>query len=89
MSQYNKLLHVRYVDGTFLLVKERDMELIHKLLSSFHKSIIITIDHFPDAKVHFLDIQIDENHRGIYYKPTHTEQYTHFHSQTPWLIKTA
>ena len=64
------------------------MELKHKLLSSFDKNIIITIDHFPDAKVHFLDIQIDENHRGIYYKPTHTEQYTHFHSQTPWLIKT-
>ena len=39
--------------------------------------------------MHFLDIKIDKNHTDIYYKETHTGQYTSFHSQTPWHLKTA
>ena len=41
------------------------------------------IDNFPDGNLHFLDIQIDENHTRIYYQPAHTVENVHFHSQTP------
>ena len=78
-----------YVYDTLLLVKEKDIKPIHERLNSFDKNVKFTIDNFPDGNVHFLDIQIDKNHTSIYYKPTHTGQYTHFHCQTPWLIKTA
>ena len=81
-------VYMRYVDDTLLLVKERHIKLIHERLNSSDKNIKFTIDNFPDAIVHFLDIQIDKNHTIIYYKPAYTGQYTHFHGQTPWPIKT-
>ena len=63
-----------------------DIKFIHERLNSFDKNIKFTIDKFPDGNVCFLDIQIDY----INYKQTHTTgQYTHFHSQTPWPLKTA
>ena len=37
----------------------------------------------------FLDIKIVNNQTDVYYKPTHTGQYTHFSSYTPWRLKTA
>ena len=77
------------VDDTLVLVKEKDVKLIHERLNSFDENIKFTIDNCPDGNVHFLDIQIDKNHASIYYKPAHTRQYTHFHSQVPWPIKTA
>ena len=44
----------------------------------------LTVDTFPDGTLHFLDITIDKNYTDIYYKETHTGQYTSFHSQIPW-----
>ena len=82
-------LYMRYVDDTLLLVKDKDINYIHKCLNSFDKSIKFTVDTFPDGKVHFLDIKVDKNHTDIYYKDTHTGQCTSFHSQTPWHLKTA
>ena len=58
-------------------------------MNSFDKNIKSTVDTFPDGNVHFLDIKVDKNHTDIYYKDTHTGQYTSFHSQTPWRLKTA
>ena len=80
---------MRYVDDTLLLVKDKDINYIHKRLNSFHKNIKFTADTFPDGNVHFLDIKVDKNHIDIYYKYTQTWQYTSFHSQTPWCLKTA
>ena len=82
-------VYMPYIDDTLLLVKEKDIKLIHERSNSFDKNIKFTIDNFPDGNVNFLDIQIDKNHTNIYYKPTHIGQYIHFHSQTPWPIKTA
>ena len=39
--------------------------------------------------MHFLDLQINTSDITIYRKPTHTGQYTHFSSFTPWSHKTA
>ena len=82
-------VYMRYVDDILLLVKEKDIKIIHKCLNSLDKNIKFTIDNFPDGNVHLLDVQIDKNHTSIYYKPAHAGKYTHFHSKTPWPIKTA
>ena len=37
---------MRYVDDTLLLVKEKDIKLIHERLNSFDKNIKFTIDNF-------------------------------------------
>ena len=82
-------LYMRYVNDTLLLVKDTNVNYIHKHLNSFDKNIKFTVDTFPDGTVHFLDIKVDKNHTDIYYEDTHTGKYTSFHSQTPWSLKTA
>ena len=81
-------LYMRYVDDTLLLVKDKDINYIHKRLASFDKNIKYTVDTFPDGNVHLLDIKFDKNHIDIYYKDTYTGQYSSFHSQRPWRWKT-
>ena len=39
--------------------------------------------------MHFLDIKIHQNNTDINYKDTHTGQYIHYRSQTPWKLKTS
>ena len=82
-------LYMRYVEDTLLLVKDKDINYIHKGLNSFDKNIKFTVDTFPEGNVHLLDIKVDENHIDIYYKDTNAGQYTSFHSQTQWRLKSA
>ena len=82
-------LYIRYVDDTILLVKDKDIDYIDKRLNSFDKNIKFTIETFPDGNIYLLDIKVDKNHTDIYYKDTHTGQYTSFHSQTRLRLKTA
>ena len=51
----------------------------------FHKNL--TIDRFDDNNIHFLDIAIDKNKTDLYYKPTHTGQYSDINSKVPWNYK--
>ena len=67
-------VYMQCVIDNLLLVKEKDIKLIHERLSSFDKNIKLSINNFTDGTVHFLDIQINKNHTSIYYKPTHTGQ---------------
>ena len=80
---------MRYVDDTLLLVIDKDINYICKGLNSFDKNIKFTVDTFPNGNMHFLDIKVDKNRTDIYDKDTHTRQYTSFHNQTPWHLKTA
>ena len=82
-------LYMRYVNDKLLLVKDKDINYIHKRLNSFDKNIKFIVDTFPDGAVHFLDIKVDKNHTDIYYKDTHTGKYTSFHSETLWHLETA
>ena len=82
-------LYMRHVNDTLLLVKDKDIDYIHKRWNSFDKNIKLTVDIFPNSNVHFLDIKVDKNHTDIYYKDTHAGQYTSLHSQTFWRLKTA
>ena len=67
-------VYMQCVIDNLLLVKEKDIKLIHERLSSFDKNIKLSINNFTDGTVHFLDIQINKNHTSVYYKPTHTGQ---------------
>ena len=81
--------YTRYVDDTLLLLKEENIDYIFNKFNAFHKNIQFTIDYFPDNHVHFLDITINKNKTDLYYKPTHTGQYSNITSNTPWNYKTA
>ena len=77
------------MDDTLVLAKPDDFELIQQEMNSFDKNIQFTIDRFADNKVHFLDISINNTETDLFYKETHTGQYCHYSSQTPWRLKTA
>ena len=81
--------YIRYVDDTLVLVKREDLQAVLHQLNSFHPHLKFTVDDFPDGNVHFLDLQIDKNNTDIYYKDTHTAQYTNFNSFAPWSLRTA
>ena len=48
-----------------------------------------TVNHFAEGIVHFLDLKVNGNQTDVYYKETHTGQYTNFTSQTPWRLQIA
>ena len=75
----------RYVDDTLILTKPSDIPYIFAKFNSFHPSIQFTIDDFNDNDIHFLDIQIHSSGTSVYRKPTHTGQYQHISSFSPWL----
>ena len=81
--------YVRYVDDTLVLVKRSDSNNNLGQLKSFHKNLRFTVDTFSDYRVHFLDLLINYNITDLYYKETHTGQYTSFSSFTPWRLRTA
>ena len=81
--------YVRYVDDTLVLAKPEDFDEILSQLNSFDENLRFTIDSFDDNNVHFLDLKIDETKTDLFFKPTHTGQYCHFTSQSPWRLKTA
>ena len=79
----------RFVDDTLLLTKEEDINYVFNKFNSFHPSLQFTIDHFDNGKVQFLDISIDKNKTDLYFKPTHTGQYSDISSNAPWNYKRA
>ena len=81
--------YTRYVDGTLVLIKLSDVQKVMTLLNSFHRNLNFTVDTFEDDVIHFLDIKILNNQTDIYYKETHTGQYSHFSSFIPWRYKVA
>ena len=81
-------LYIRCVVDTLLLVTDKDIFHINEHLNSFDINIKFIINTFPDGNVHFLDFKFHKNHTDIYYKDTNTGQYTSFHSQTLWRLKT-
>ena len=76
--------YIRYVDDTLLLIKPEDTDKNLKKFNSIDKNIQFTVDKLLNGNVHFLDIKINGNKTDIYFKETHTDQYTHFTSNTLW-----
>ena len=82
--------YVRYVNDTLILAKPEDIPLILEKLNSFRPQIQFTYEEFVDHNdVHFLDIKFDSQGTTIYRKSTHTGQYRHYSSFTPWSRKVA
>ena len=76
-----------YVDDTLALIKESDIDNVLSKLNGFHPSLNFKVDTFDDGVMYYLDFKIIDNETDIYYKDTHTGQYTHFSSYTlkPWI----
>ena len=79
----------RYVDDTLVLIKPSDILAVLDKFNSFDKNLQFTVDTFTDNVIHFLDILISSDNTDVYYKSTHTGQYTHFSSFEPFSRKTA
>ena len=79
----------RYVDDSLVLIRPWDILYVLNKFNSFDKDITITVDTFSDGIIYFLDILISKNNTDVYYKPTHTGQYTNFPSFEPFSRKTA
>ena len=69
------------------MLYNNDIPYVLNKFNSFDKNLQFTIDTFEDENVHFLDIKINGTETDIFYKPTHTGQYSDFSSQTPWNFK--
>ena len=81
--------YARYVDGTLLVIKRKDIDFILQKFNSFDESLKFIIDTFEHCVPHFLDIKICSNGLGIYHKNTETGQYTNINSFTLWKCKTS
>ena len=75
--------YIRYVDDTLLLAKEESIIFIFDNFNSFHKNLKFTIDRIDDNNIHFLGIIINKNKTDLYYKPTHTGQYSYINNSVP------
>ena len=81
--------YIRHMDDTPVLMKKSDTPIVLQALNGFHKNLNFTVDTFEDKQVHFLDLLTDRNTTDIFYKYTHTSQYTNSNSFMPWKLKTS
>lgn len=79
--------YCHYVDDTLLLIKPEDIQLVQDLFKRFHKNLRFTVDRLENEVPHFLDSKISAQSLTNYHKNTHTEQYAHYDSFTPWSYK--
>ena len=81
-------LWVRYVDDTFLEIKEDEQDPFFSHVNTVDKHIKFTRDGLVDRKLAFLDAGVSVKSEGtfgitVYRKPTHTNQYLLFDSHHP------
>ena len=82
----------RYVDDTFTLVKQGDLDELLVHLNSIRPSIKLTTELEEGGSIPFLDTRVTRKVDGkldvtVYRKPTHTERYLHFSSHHPTHVK--
>ena len=57
------------------------------MFNSFHENLRFTVNRFENEVSHFLDIKMSAQVLTIYHKNTHTGQYVHYDSFSPWNYK--
>ena len=93
----NDKMHVwlRYVDDTFTIIKEDEIENIKGILNNYHASIKFTHEIEDGGNLPFLDVNVTRNLDGffstsVYRKQTDTNIYVHWEAYAPkiWKIGT-
>ncbi|XP_072046288.1 uncharacterized protein [Amphiura filiformis] len=79
---------LRYVDDTYVIIRETDVEIFTEHINSQNSHIKFTSESEVNGYLAFLDTKVSRNADGtvsisIYRKPTHTDQYLHFDSHHP------
>ena len=79
---------LRYVDDTFTVVHEYNIEEFTAHINAIDPHIQFTFEVEEESKLSFLDVQIVLKDDGslktqVYRKPTHTDQYLNWHSNHP------
>jgi len=84
----------RYVDDTFVLLKQEKLTDFFNRINAVENSINFTMEKEKNGSIAFLDTLITRLEHGqlstkVYRKPTHTGKYLHFHSEHPLARKCA
>ena len=89
------IVWLRYVDDTFTIINEGEIENVKAILNNFHESIKFTHEIEVERCLPFLDVQIERNvdgtfSTGVYRKQTDTNIYVHWKAHAPkiWKIGT-
>ena len=74
----------RYVDDSFVIIKEHSVSKFHDTLNAVDPKISFTIETENNGQISFLDTLITRKNGavtiGVYRKPTHTDRYLDFNS---------
>ncbi|CAH8682076.1 unnamed protein product [Schistosoma rodhaini] len=78
----------RYMDDTFIICEDMDLNEILNIFDNFHPSIQFTLEAEANHELHFLGVRLNRMpdgylQRSMYRKPTWNGQYTNFHSWDP------
>ena len=76
---------MRCVDDNLLLAKEDHIQYIFDKFNSFHEFTMWKM--YNDNNVNFFDITMDKADTDLYYKITHTGQYSHCNCSLAWNCK--
>ena len=86
---------LRYVDDTFTILKESEIENVRNVLNSFHLKINFTHEIEIEKSLPFLDVMVSRNDdfsftSSVYRKATDTNVYVHWKAHAPkiWKIGT-
>jgi hypothetical protein len=85
-------LWVRYVDDTFVILKNSDVPNVHEYINTIVPSLKFTIETEKDFKLNFLDVLVTRSTNGtletsIFRKDTNTDKVLHFDSLHPTIHK--
>ena len=83
------IFSIQYMDYILVLMKRSDVSIVLQAFNGFQKNLNFTVDTFEVKRVNFLNLLVDRNIRDIFFKDTHTGQYTNYSSFMPWKLNTS